>query len=148
MKSTSYHDTLENDEISNGNPTIHTQRSLLQHLPQGAYCNTAKNWRQLVTPAHDSFKKLEKSRRPGMIEYSAATVTTQVQVDRVKDPAVRTLEMHGSTEIINNHQESNTMFFVANSLSKTPTESNSQDTSRKDDPEYLKLFDKKVRGFE
>jgi hypothetical protein len=46
--------------------TIHTQRS---NNNAQQYSNTAKNWRHLITPAHDSFKKLEKSRRPG-VQYS------------------------------------------------------------------------------
>jgi len=61
-------------------PMIYTQRSLLNVGAQNGgtdrtgkyqgYSNTHKNWRSLVTPAHDSFKKLEKGRRPGM-EYSS-----------------------------------------------------------------------------
>jgi len=68
-------DEVKDDHnISVGNPTIHTQLSLMTQMQQPVpYSHTAKNWRQLITPAHDSFKKLEKSRRPGMIDYSAAT---------------------------------------------------------------------------
>jgi hypothetical protein len=42
------------DQLGKPTPTIHTQRTLLNTN------NTAKNWRSLITPAHDSFKKLEK----------------------------------------------------------------------------------------
>ena len=38
-----------------------------QTIQEGSH--RAKNWRHLITPAHDSFKKLEKSRRPG-VQYS------------------------------------------------------------------------------
>lgn len=66
---------------------------------QVPYAHTAKNWRQLITPAHDSFKKLEKGRRPGMIEYSATTTNNTANDQR--DPAVRCLTMQGSTDLIN-----------------------------------------------
>lgn len=64
---------VQQDQASNGVVTVQTQRS--QAINNGKsitnqYSHTAKNWRHLITPAHDSFKKLEKSRRPGF-QYSS-----------------------------------------------------------------------------
>ena len=59
-------------------PTIHTQRTLLNTN------NTTKNWRSLVTPANDSFKKLEMKRRPGA-QYSQSTLDNGNQFDAPPD---------------------------------------------------------------
>ena len=56
------------DDASGGVITIHTQRSAIGNGTGATIqeSHRAKNWRHLITPAHDSFKKLEKSRRPGV----------------------------------------------------------------------------------
>jgi hypothetical protein len=51
---------VREDQGSTGVITVQTHRSVIPMQTGGA-----KNWRHLITPAHDSFKKLENQRRPG-----------------------------------------------------------------------------------